>query len=278
MRMHLSPFSCVRLHAGAAVVALAPLLLVGSASAASFQIVNGIDFTLQSDFGNFYNGTNTLTGTDGTILQPSDQIKIFYSQSTGSFNSPNVTGSGQNDGLEIINANPNQPVQLTFTFLGFEAGYTNVSEASFSYSNTSAMFTNQSTIPGTQQSVSVPVSGLGPFGLVPFLFNSTAYGNPNSNNSGTAVNGGQIGANVAMGFMLGKTSDVAYAFLKDIWQGGDLDFDDMVVEITVSQQGGQSRLTTPLPAALPLFATGLGAMGLFGWRRKRKNAAALAAA
>ena len=28
---------------------------------------------------------------------------------------------------------------------------------------------------------------------------------------------------------------------------------------------------TPLPAALPLFATGLAAMGLFGWRRKRKN-------
>ena len=27
---------------------------------------------------------------------------------------------------------------------------------------------------------------------------------------------------------------------------------------------------TPLPAALPLFATGIGAMGLFGWRRKRK--------
>ena len=31
--------------------------------------------------------------------------------------------------------------------------------------------------------------------------------------------------------------------------------------------------TTPLPAALPLFATGLGALGLFGWRRKRKAAA-----
>ena len=30
---------------------------------------------------------------------------------------------------------------------------------------------------------------------------------------------------------------------------------------------------TPVPAALPLFATGLGAMGLIGWRRKRKNAA-----
>jgi hypothetical protein len=33
---------------------------------------------------------------------------------------------------------------------------------------------------------------------------------------------------------------------------------------------------TPLPAALPLFASGLGALGLLGWRRKRK-AAALAA-
>ncbi len=30
---------------------------------------------------------------------------------------------------------------------------------------------------------------------------------------------------------------------------------------------------TPLPAALPLFATGAGVIGLFGWRKKRKAAA-----
>ena len=30
---------------------------------------------------------------------------------------------------------------------------------------------------------------------------------------------------------------------------------------------------TPLPAAFPLFASGLGALTLFGWRRKRKQAA-----
>lgn len=35
---------------------------------------------------------------------------------------------------------------------------------------------------------------------------------------------------------------------------------------------------TPLPAALPLLATGLGAIGLLGWRRKRKNGATLAVA
>jgi hypothetical protein len=32
----------------------------------------------------------------------------------------------------------------------------------------------------------------------------------------------------------------------------------------------QATPATPLPAALPLFATGLGALGLLGWRRKRK--------
>ena len=37
---------------------------------------------------------------------------------------------------------------------------------------------------------------------------------------------------------------------------------------------GNGISATPLPAALPLFATGLGAMGLLGWRRKRKAKAA----
>jgi hypothetical protein len=39
-----------------------------------------------------------------------------------------------------------------------------------------------------------------------------------------------------------------------------------------------AAVATPLPAALPLLATGIGAMGLLGWRRKRKNAATIAAA
>ena len=35
-------------------------------------------------------------------------------------------------------------------------------------------------------------------------------------------------------------------------------------------------VATPLPAALPLFATGLAGLGLLGWRRKRKAAATTA--
>jgi len=34
---------------------------------------------------------------------------------------------------------------------------------------------------------------------------------------------------------------------------------------------------TPIPGALPLFASGLGGLGLLGWRRKRKTAARAAA-
>jgi|HubBroStandDraft_6_1064221.scaffolds.fasta_scaffold712716_2 hypothetical protein len=43
-----------------------------------------------------------------------------------------------------------------------------------------------------------------------------------------------------------------------------------------SGSGTFSVTPTPLPAALPLFATGLGALGLFGWRRKRTASGTLA--
>ena len=45
-----------------------------------------------------------------------------------------------------------------------------------------------------------------------------------------------------------------------------------------SSSGGGTQSATPPPPALPLFATGLGALGLLARRKKRKGAAALAAA
>ena len=45
--------------------------------------------------------------------------------------------------------------------------------------------------------------------------------------------------------------------------------------VTAGQDAG-FYAATPLPAALPLFTSGVGVMGLLGWRRKRK-AQALAA-
>jgi hypothetical protein len=55
------------------------------------------------------------------------------------------------------------------------------------------------------------------------------------------------------------------------WGGGSCST-DQCFELEIGEIG-----QTPIPAALPLFATGLGGLGLFGWRKKRKNAAAIAA-
>ena len=41
-------------------------------------------------------------------------------------------------------------------------------------------------------------------------------------------------------------------------------------DYTVNNDGQGAAAETPLPAALPLFAGGLGTFGLLGWRRKRK--------
>ena len=73
-------------------------------------------------------------------------------------------------------------------------------------------------------------------------------------------NGGTVGSAEAA-FILGLENGQAYANIHD-----------------ATFPGGEIRgwlVATPLPAALPLFATGLGALGLLGWRRKRKAQAAV---
>ena len=56
-------------------------------------------------------------------------------------------------------------------------------------------------------------------------------------------------------------------------------YTDLGALITQSNFGpsavtGSADPIAPLPASLPLFATGLSGLGLLGWRRKRKNAIA----
>ena len=44
-----------------------------------------------------------------------------------------------------------------------------------------------------------------------------------------------------------------------------------VLDFSVTTQNVDIE-ATPLPGALPLFASGLGVLGVFGWRKKRKSA------
>jgi hypothetical protein len=57
-----------------------------------------------------------------------------------------------------------------------------------------------------------------------------------------------------------------------VMQGGTYSEADASIDLSTSLLSGDTS-ATPIPGALPLFASGLGALGLFGWRRKRKNAA-----
>jgi hypothetical protein len=75
-----------------------------------------------------------------------------------------------------------------------------------------------------------------------------------------------IGSGVLAGYAGSGTADGTVAFTPILPPNGFDGTFDITVNATLSN--------TPLPAALPLFASGLGALGLLGWRRKRKAQAA----
>jgi hypothetical protein len=66
---------------------------------------------------------------------------------------------------------------------------------------------------------------------------------------------------------LTDTAGILAASMYQVAQPGCCGFDSYVGNFT-DWHGTASEV--PLPGALPLFATGLGALGLLGWRRRRK--------
>jgi hypothetical protein len=69
---------------------------------------------------------------------------------------------------------------------------------------------------------------------------------------------------VRLGFAIpGSTNRAFGTFANGTWCAGNLPACD-------DAGGSGVWAATPLPAALPLFATGIGGLGLLGWRRKRK--------
>ena len=165
------------------------------------------------------------------------------------------SGTGNTGGLLL---SPNTDVSLTFTFMGKEAGYTN------QLLTGSTVLLSNNAAPGTASGPIAFNAGTNP-GVVPFSFLAVTPGNL------SAVNGGSIASGLQIAFA--KISDsIFYAFFDDGGAGPDKDFDDMVVRITASDVIRTNQGSTPIPAALPLFATGLGGLGLLGWRRKKRTA------
>lgn len=245
-----------------AAVALATALSCGNANAATatFSLVGGSSYTLPTGSG--------VNGFDPGGWNSASNSGIDGGTSVTAFTS---FLSGQ--GLFVSDGTATTPLNLSlrFTYLGFEAGYTNVAEAAFVYGD-DALFVNRgpTTIgSNTYSAATVGSSIVESFslssnpGLVPLLFKSITGGT-------LAVNGGTIsgGGTTSIAFFLANGNQTAYAFFDDSGAGPDKDYDDMVVRIDVVVPPPVTPV--PLPAALPLFASGLGAIGVLAWRRKRK--------
>jgi len=230
----------VRIVALAASIALTTiatvlLLTISFASAATLSLSSG--------------GT---TSTLSTNFNPSDIAAI------------NADGIHVGTAITIFNGAANtggllvspQNVAVTFDFMGKEAAFTNALVIG------NNVILNNNSAPGTT-SGPLPFSLTSTPGLLPFLFRNITSGNLD------AANGGAIASGLQMAFA--KIYDsVFYAFFDDGGAGPDADFDDMVIRITATDLGRGTADATPLPTTLPLFVSGLGALGLLGARRRRK--------
>jgi hypothetical protein len=226
----------------AAALGLAGYAIVGfggNAEAASLSILGGTAFSLNSAF----NPSNT-----GSV--PLDGLAI--GQTVYVFNSTNTSPLGIY-GLKWDSST----VKLTYTYVGYEAAYSNQADANLTY-NSDFLFNNKTTPGGTS---TTRTENTNTNGLIPFSFTSLAY-SPKA----TAANGGIVNPKTAIAFYL-VDATTAFALFEDIYkisEGSDRDFDDMVVKIEASP--------VPLPTALPLFASGLAGLGWLSRRRKRQAA------
>jgi hypothetical protein len=127
-----------------------------------------------------------------------------------------------------------------------------------------------------------PTGGaVGPSALDAFSSNLPAsYGTFSFIYNGAGGNGLGIGDNCIPGeCFIDPGMDTAGMAFFPVTASGGLTFEEAIIASTSDSNtafestGGSltpASPATPLPATLPLFATGLGALGLLGWFRKRK--------
>jgi hypothetical protein len=126
------------------------------------------------------------------------------------------------------------------------------------------------------------------FPLIDYTFSDGAQtlNNDNSTDNLFEINTNAAGAITAWAIeIIGSVSGVNYSDAIDvlnlppsleIFDEGSIESPNGAFGYVDDDPGIWTVSQTPLPAAFPLFATGLGALGLFGWRRKRKAQAVVA--
>lgn len=138
--------------------------------------------------------------------------------------------------------------KVKFTYLGQESGYWDKFKSTFGAGT--ATITEAAAL-GT--SISTHVPDITAAGLLPFWFTD--------NHGGVFHNGDAQTPVLGFAIMQGQTNQYGkFDYLIGFNDGfqADADYDDFVVGVS----------SVPLPAALPLMASGLGLLGFAGFRRK----------
>jgi hypothetical protein len=187
----------------------------------------------------------------------------------GGFNellsSPLFGNSGSTTGTYGANVSQIGNASLKYDFLGFEAGFANTYKSLNAGGQT---FDTETFNPSNNTHATSLTSPLGSFttagvgGAVAVLLNFIFTTN---SGSGSVANGAnvdnQLGTSNLPNFFVSILKDKSLVlWLDDAGAGPDRDYDDLVVRIS----------EVPLPQSFPLFAGGLGLLGLL-WLRQRKQ-------
>jgi hypothetical protein len=227
----------------AAVMVVALVVSVPRANAVPL-ISNGSFETPVVSAGSFTSfGVGSALLTGWSVVGPADTVVSVVS---GTFSQNGVTFQ-QQDGIQWldltgVNSNSTEGVSQT---LATTAGH--VYQLSFYVGNTTG-----GSIFGSTSTVNVSING------------TPTFSDTNSTTNATGLSWELF----THTFIASATTTLAFL------NGDPANDNSNGLDNVVLNDLGPAAV--PLPAALPLFATGLGALGLLGWRRKR-NATAVAA-
>ncbi len=210
---------------------LALALAAGTASAANVLTVvgNDIGVPLTASY-----DPAPLTGIEG-LPAP---VLVDVARSTGF-------------GLKL-----NDMADITFTYLGKEAGNLNVLFGTSQIFSTGAGEVNSAlTLTGVTADAN---------GFLPFSFTSAG--------ATVATNGGPYSGNSAIAFkVLQDGIDYVKVLVMLDDPGADSDYDDMVLQIEARADKDGNIATTPLPGGVMLLLSGLAGLGYMGRARRGKK-------
>jgi len=169
----------------------------------------------------------------------------------------------------------NASVVYDLTFFDFSSHQEGTGTLTLNFSTLPQAFNYSNSLAPVLTSITTSdLNGHGTFTITPANLNSGSF-----LNTGAA---GQVFSLTATQAGSGAQSVLFLDLFTNSWQlhngqafGCTADQGAFTISAPHLSQGGNAS-ATPLPAALPLFAGGLGAFGYPGWRRKRKVQAAVA--